>query len=110
MPFKIAPAGNFMSSPLHCGATRTLTQMHSVLTSPTNAADESFSTGATVTADPSMMDAETKASVRILVVDDEHTLRESCASVLRLEGYTVTVCGRADEAVNLFQRRGFDIV
>ena len=84
--------------------------MHSVLSSTSNATDESFGQSATTNADPSLLDAETKASVRILVVDDEHTLRESCASVLRLEGYTVTVCGRADEAVSLFQRRAFDIV
>jgi DNA-binding NtrC family response regulator len=83
--------------------------MHTVLTSNSNAADDVV-TGAPLTNDPSMLDADTKASVRILVVDDEHTLRESCASVLRLEGYTVTVCGRADEATNLFQRRAFDIV
>ena len=47
---------------------------------------------------------------RILVVDDEHTLRESCASELRLEGYAVTVCARAEEALSAFQRRAFDIV
>ena len=35
---------------------------------------------------------DAKARVRILVVDDEHTLRESCAGVLRHEGYDVTVC------------------
>src|SRR2546425_8161098 len=31
--------------------------------------------------------AELKSRVRILIVDDEHTLRESCAAVLRQEGY-----------------------
>ena len=53
---------------------------------------------------------ETKASLKILVVDDEHTLRESCANVLSLEGYSVTACGRGDEALVLLQRRAFDIV
>ena len=53
---------------------------------------------------------ETKARIRTLVVDDEHTLRESCASVLRLEGYDVTVCGRGQEALELVKRRPFDIV
>jgi DNA-binding NtrC family response regulator len=53
--------------------------------------------------------AETKARVRILVVDDEHTLRESCASVLRQSGYDVTVCGRGQEALDLLKRRAFDI-
>jgi DNA-binding NtrC family response regulator len=54
--------------------------------------------------------ADVKARVRILVVDDEHTLRESCATVLREEGYDVTVCGRGQEALDLLKRRGFDIV
>src|SRR5216110_4064801 len=54
--------------------------------------------------------ADAKARVRILVVDDEHTLRESCATVLRHEGYDVTVCSRGQEALDLLKRRGFDIV
>jgi DNA-binding NtrC family response regulator len=52
---------------------------------------------------------ELKARMRILIVDDEHTLRESCATVLRQEGYDVTVSGRAQEALDLFKRRAFDI-
>jgi DNA-binding NtrC family response regulator len=51
-----------------------------------------------------------KASLRILVVDDERSLRESCASVLGLEGYNVTVCGRGEEALDMLRRRPFDIV
>ena len=54
--------------------------------------------------------AELKARIRILVVDDEHTLRESCATVLRQEGYDVTVCGRGQDALDLLKRRGFDLV
>src|SRR5260370_21849466 len=67
-------------------------------------------------ADPSSVNAllpigpEDKARIRILVVDDEHTLRESCASVLGVEGYDVTVCGRGSEALALLKRRPFDIV
>src|SRR6059036_2724343 len=53
---------------------------------------------------------ELKARVRVLIVDDEHTLRESCASVLRQEGYDVTVSGRGQEALDLLKRRAFDIV
>src|SRR5881409_3675056 len=52
---------------------------------------------------------EAKARVRILVVDDEHTLRESCAAVLRHEGYDVTVCSRGQEALELLKRRAFDV-
>lgn len=54
--------------------------------------------------------AETKASIRILIVDDERTLRESCASVLRSEGYNVTLAGRGEEALDLVRRRPFDLV
>jgi DNA-binding NtrC family response regulator len=54
--------------------------------------------------------ADAKARIRILVVDDEHTLRESCATVLRHEGYDVTVCSRGQEALDVLKRRGFDIV
>src|SRR5437588_4099430 len=52
----------------------------------------------------------TKPSIRILVADDERTLRESCASVLGVEGYNVTVTGRGEEALELLRRRPFDIV
>src|SRR5213594_4498839 len=53
---------------------------------------------------------EAKARVRILVVDDEHTLRESCAAVLRHEGYDVTVASRGQDALELLKRRAFDVV
>jgi DNA-binding NtrC family response regulator len=69
-----------------------------------------FANGARSNGEPSDLGSKAKSTIRILVVDDEHTLRESCASVLRLEDYHVTVCARADEAMSLFQRRAFDIV
>lgn len=53
--------------------------------------------------------AELRATIRILVIDDDRTLREGCASILRVEGYTVTVCGRNDEAIETFSRGRFDI-
>ncbi len=53
---------------------------------------------------------ELKASIRILIVDDERTLRESCASVLQYEGYQVSVCSRGEEAKDLLKRTAFDIV
>ena len=49
-------------------------------------------------------------SLKILVVEDEATLRESCVSVLQHEGYDATSCGRGDDARELLQRRGFDVV
>ncbi len=53
---------------------------------------------------------EQKAKIRILVIDDERTFRESCAAVLRPEGYDVTPCGRGPDALDLLKRRAFDIV
>ncbi len=46
----------------------------------------------------------------MLLVDDEETLRESCASVLTHDGYDVTMCGHGREAQELLSRRPFDIV
>ncbi len=54
--------------------------------------------------------ADVKASIRVLIVDDERTLRESCASVLRGEGYNITLAGRGEEALDLVRRRQFDLV
>lgn len=53
---------------------------------------------------------EARAQIRVLVVDDEHTLRETCGLVLRQEGYDVAVCGRGEEALEILHRQGFDIV
>src|SRR5207302_1937437 len=50
------------------------------------------------------------ASVQILIVDDERTLRESCASMLKHEGYNVRVCSRGEEALETLKRVRFDIV
>ena len=57
-----------------------------------------------------LMTPELKASIRVLIVDDERTLRESCASVLQYEGYQVSVCSRGDEARETLKRNRFDIV
>lgn len=46
----------------------------------------------------------------VLIVEDEATLRESCTSVLRHEGYDVVAVGRGDDARDLLQRSRFDIV
>ncbi|HWC74757.1 MAG TPA: sigma-54 dependent transcriptional regulator [Gemmatimonadales bacterium] len=53
---------------------------------------------------------DVKSSIRILIVDDERTLRESCASVLQYEGYQVSLCSRGEEAKDLLRRTAFDIV
>src|SRR5467141_3147900 len=55
------------------------------------------------------VDSATRSSIRIVVVDDERTLRESCHSVLQAEGYNVALCGRGNEARDTLRRRPFDI-
>lgn len=48
--------------------------------------------------------------LRILVVDDDRTLREGCASVLQMDGHSVTSTGRGEEALEMVRRRKFDII
>ena len=60
--------------------------------------------------DPLSISPDVKASLSILIVDDDRTLREGCASVLQMDGFNVTTLGRGDEAVDLVKRRRFDIV
>jgi DNA-binding NtrC family response regulator len=60
--------------------------------------------------DPLSIPAEVKASIRVLIVDDERTLRESCASVLQADGYAVSLAGRGEEALDLIKNRKFDVV
>ncbi|MDX2194305.1 MAG: sigma-54 dependent transcriptional regulator [Gemmatimonadales bacterium] len=62
------------------------------------------------TRDPLAIPDEVKQSIRILVVDDERTLRESCASVLAVDGYQVSLAGRGAEALDVVRRQRFDIV
>jgi DNA-binding NtrC family response regulator len=48
--------------------------------------------------------------LRALIVDDDRTLREGCACVLRSEGFLVEVTARGDEAIELVRRQRFDIM
>lgn len=54
--------------------------------------------------------SNTGTGLRILVVDDDRTLREGCASILQTWGYTVTSTGKGEEALELVRRKRFDIV
>src|SRR5213593_2031599 len=56
------------------------------------------------------LNPQVKAGIRFLVVDDDRTLRESCANLLQLDGYQVTSVGRGQEALELLRHRRFDIV
>jgi DNA-binding NtrC family response regulator len=51
-----------------------------------------------------------RASIRLLVIDDDRAIREGCASVLESEGYQVRLAGRGDDVVDIFRRGTFDIV
>ena len=68
------------------------------------------SEAANASRDPLSIPPEIKAGIRILLVDDERTLRESCASVLQMDGFVVTLAGRGEEAVSLLRQRKFDIL
>src|SRR5256714_8080214 len=48
--------------------------------------------------------------LRALVVDDDRTLREGCASVLKAEGIHVEVASRGEEAIQMINRSHFDIM
>jgi DNA-binding NtrC family response regulator len=56
------------------------------------------------------MQTSASAELRILIIDDEATLRDSCASVLRLEGFAVTLCGKYGEAIEVLAGGAYDIV
>jgi DNA-binding NtrC family response regulator len=59
---------------------------------------------------PAIVEPEVKSTIPVLVVDDDHSLRESCASLLRAEGFPVTVASGGEEAVEIIRRRHFEIV
>lgn len=80
------------------------------MTAVTGAGPDIGSTDPLAGRDILSLPAEVKASIRVLIVDDERTLRESCASVLRGEGYNVTLAGRGEEALEMVRRRQFDLV
>jgi nitrogen regulation protein NR(I) len=47
---------------------------------------------------------------RVLVVDDEQSLRKVLAATLQREGYEVSVCGDGEEAISALERDGADVV
>lgn len=64
----------------------------------------------TVGRDPLSIPGDLKSNLRLLIVDDDRTLREGCASVLEVDGFNVVSVGRGDEALDMVRRRKFDIV
>ena len=57
-----------------------------------------------------LVTSEFRATLSVLLVDDERTLRETCRSILESLGYRVEVASKGEEALKLLQRRTFDIV
>ena len=53
---------------------------------------------------------EVRETIQVLVIDDDRTLREGCASMLQMSRYNASFVGRGDEALELLKRRRFDIV
>ena len=66
--------------------------------------------GEPMIADADLVPRSARATIRVLVIDDDRTLREGCASVLQVEGYSVASSGRGDEAIELIRQSRFDIV
>ena len=66
--------------------------------------------------DPFLSDSSATAvpdkgtGLRILVADDDRTLREGCASVLQMDGHAVATVGRGEEALELVRRKKFDLI
>lgn len=58
----------------------------------------------------SLVPSEFRATLNLLLVDDERTLRESCRSILEGLGYRVEVASKGEDALKLLQRRSFNIV
>src|SRR2546425_2242187 len=50
------------------------------------------------------------SGIRILIVEDEETLRESCASILSHDGYNVATTGVAGGAQNLLRHSVFSVL
>ncbi|HXC24998.1 MAG TPA: sigma-54 dependent transcriptional regulator [Gemmatimonadaceae bacterium] len=51
-----------------------------------------------------------RASLRVLVVECDDSLREGCLAVLRGEGYNATGVSQGDEAIKLITKRKFEII
>ncbi len=59
---------------------------------------------------PPPPDPEKARGIRVLIVDDERTIRESCASLLRQYGYTVTTAGSEEDALDVLRRQEVHIL
>jgi len=77
---------------------------------PTGARSKPSSSAPTGGGAPLPTDPELTGSVEVLIVDDEHTIRESCATLLKDAGYQVTTAAKGEDGLQLIRRRNFDII
>ena len=73
-----------------------------------SAAPTAVSTG--LAADFTRPPAVGKSQINVLIVDDDRTLRDGCASLLQGEGYNVSVTGDGEEARERVRRRRYDLI
>ncbi|HYV99172.1 MAG TPA: sigma-54 dependent transcriptional regulator [Gemmatimonadaceae bacterium] len=64
---------------------------------------------AAATPDPRVLQAGQRSGVRVLVIDDDRSIREGCTGALEAEGYSVEAHGRSDDLLGLVRRARFDI-
>ncbi len=63
-----------------------------------------------LTRDPLAIPTEVKASIRLLIVEDERSLRDGLTVTLRSEGYVVTAVSSGAQALEALKGSTFDIV
>lgn len=95
-----------MAAATQCGGRATVLRLTAIiLTAPT-----ASSVPDPPRDDRSLVSPEFRASLSLLLIDDERTLRESCKSILEGLGYRVDVASRGEEGLKLAQRRAYDII
>src|SRR5690348_12757540 len=61
-------------------------------------------------ADPLAISPDVKGSIRILIAEDDRTLREGLLITLRSEGYNVTAVTSGEEALETIRRSRYEII
>jgi DNA-binding NtrC family response regulator len=64
----------------------------------------------TLAVTPSITSSRSKPAHRILIIDDEASIRESLETLLTLEGYNIETAPEGDTGLDLIDRRSYDLV
>lgn len=75
-----------------------------------NAGDYGDGTKTADSRDPLSVPSELKASISLLIVEDERSLRDGLVATLRAQGYAVTAVASGAESLESLKRSRFDIV